>query len=164
MRYLKPTGKIEIEGKIYDIIFSLDVIDEVQSRTEMSIIEVIRLLLSKKHKKAALSVLLKYLTGQEILINDDTLDYYSQALINIFIDQIKYKDMPKPKKDDDTEEIPFIDVEYWFYVGKVVLGFRTDEVWRMTIGQIRTLLQEYYKFHGLIKDDKIYNVDDVIPY
>lgn len=166
MRYLKPNETpIEINGKVYKIKFTLDIIDEIQDKTELSIQEIMIMTTLEKYKKMAVKVLLKYLIGKNIDIKNDDLDYYSFVLIKAYINSIKFKDMQKTQKSADTDDnIPFIDVEYWFYVGKVVLGFPSDEVWQMTIGQIRTLLQEHYKFHGLIKDDKIYNVDDVIPY
>lgn len=164
MRYLKPKARIEINREAYDIIYSLDVIDEIQDKTGMSIIEVIMLLYSEKHRKAAAEVLLRYLTGKEITIKDDDLDYYSDMLIKIFIEQIKYKDMPKPKKDDDNNnEYQFVDIEGLYYIGKIVLGFNSDEVWKMTIGQIKTLLNEHNKYMSK-EEDKVYNVDDVIPY
>lgn len=168
MRYLKPDDlKIKANDKTYNIRFTLDVIDEIQDRTGMSMNEVMMLLSSrsKKHKREATKTLLEFLIKENIEFKDDELDYYSFELIRTYINNLKFKDMPKPKKDDVYNEgdIPFIDVEYWFYIGKVVLGFPADEVWQMTIGQIKTLEREHAKYNGWIKEDKVVNIDDVLP-
>jgi hypothetical protein len=163
MRYLKPKGTpIKINNNAYYLKFTLDIIDELQDRTELPMSEIISLTASKKHREAAIKLLLKHLTGREIEVKKDELDYYSTVLMTTYIEQFKYKDMPKPKKGEGSEEIPFIDVEHWFYIGKVVLSLPSDEVWQMTLGQINTLYREHLKYNGAIKEDKEVNIDDVI--
>ena len=140
MRYLKTQGTpIEVNEKIYYIKYTLDVIDELQDRLNMPMAKLLMCLTGKRNQRDAIKRLLKHLIGVEI--EPIELEYYSTVLINAYIEQIRYKDMPEPQKSDD--DIPFINVEYWFYVGKIILGFPSDEVWNMTIGQIRTLKHMY---------------------
>lgn len=163
MRYLKPTGTpIKIGDKIYHILFTLEVIDELQDKTGMSINEIMFLLTKKKTKTTAAKCILKYIIGEEIEIDD--IENYSIVLLNTYIEQLKYKDMPKPKEAEQEEETEyeFVDVEYWFNIGKTVLGYPTEEVWSMTLGQIRTHKRKHDIHNGLIKEDAEVNIDDVI--
>lgn len=161
MRYLKPKGTpIEIEGKIYYIKYTLDVIDELQDRLDMPMTKLLTCLTHKKTQKDAIKIILKCLIGADT--EPTELDYYSTMLITTYIDQAKYKGMPTPKKSEEETEPQFVDIEYWYYIGKVILNFTTDEVWQMTLGQINTLYREHLKHTGAIKEDKVYNIDDVI--
>jgi hypothetical protein len=162
MRHLKPKGTpIKIKNNVYYLKFTLDVIDELQDRTELPMSEIISLTTSKKHREAAIKLIIKYLTRQEIEVKKDELDYYSTMLLNTYIDQLKYKDMPEPERINEPVEYQFIDIEHWFYIGKFVLGLQTDEVWGMTIGQIRTLEHSHSKYSKQFKEDKEVDIMDI---
>ncbi|MDF2537409.1 MAG: hypothetical protein K0S76_430 [Herbinix sp.] len=163
MRYLKPTGTpITINEKTYNILYTLDVIDELQEKTNMPMGAIIESLTKKKTMKTAVMCLLKYITGE--VIETDNVEYYSMMLLSAYIEQIKYKNMPKVIASGEEVEHEFIDVEYWFNIGKTILGYNTEEVWGMTLGQLRTHKREYDIYKGFIKEDKEVNIDDVVPY
>lgn len=176
MRYLKPIGpRIELttvktvkekevkKKKSYNLLFTLDVIDQIQDKTEMSINEVMSLTTLKKYKKSAVEVLLKYLTGDLIEVTEDNLEHYSVLLLSTYIEQLKPKETVKGKTAE-AEGYSFVDVERWFYVGKTVLGYPSEEVWQMTLGQLGTLEYKHAVYNGWFKEDKVENIDDVIPY
>lgn len=161
MRYLKAKGSpVEIDGNPYYIKYTLNVIDELQDKTKLPMSEIMTLLTYKKHQLITVKLLIKFLL--EIEFEPIEVDYYSALLLTTYIEQIKFKDIPKPNSEEGKHEPQFIDVEYWFYIGKVVLGFPTDEVWQMTLGQLQTLYNQHLKYIGAIKEDKEVNIDDVI--
>lgn len=153
MRYLKTKGNpIEIDGKPYYIKYTLDVIDELQDKTKLPMSEVMTLLTYKKHQLITVKLLIKFLLGMEF--EPIEVDYYSALLLTTYIEQIKFKDMPESEVASEEREPQFINVEYWFYIGKVVLGFQTDEVWQMTLGQLQTLYNQHLKCIGANKEDE----------
>lgn len=156
MRYLKPRNSIvKINDKEHNLIFSLDVIDQIQDKTQLPMLEIIMMLYEDKMKKKAAEVLIKYLTGKMIEIEDDKLDYYSIALLNAYIEQLKSKEIPGLKKIPvDDKNYEFIDIEHWIYIGTVVLQRPEEEVWGMTLGKIKTLYNEHAKYNGWIKEEK----------
>ena len=160
MRYLKPQRTIKVNGKIYPLVFSLEVIDELQDKTGMAMTEIISLLTSKKNSKKAVECIIQYMTGETVT---DNYEYYSVMLLDTYIEQIKYKGMPETKgKPEEATEYEPIDIEYWFYLATVVLRKTTSEAWEMTLKEIRTLYNEHLKYTGVIKEDKVVNIDDVI--
>lgn len=165
MRYLKPNGKIKINNKWHDIIFTLDVIDELQDRTQMPMIEIMIKATSKKNMKSAVKCLLKYLLEEEIELEENQFEYYSMALIKAYIEQIKHKKVAGEKEPALDEEVnhEFIDIEHLIYYGTVELGYPENEVWKMTLGKINTLQAEQAKNKGWIKEDKEVSIDEAIP-
>jgi hypothetical protein len=161
MRYLKPNHKIIVNGKEYPLIFSLELIDELQDMSKCPMNRIMLMLTESKRKKTIVQTILKLITGEII---EENIELYSIQLLNIYIDQLKYKDMPELKPTEEEPQYEFIDVEYWFYVGKTVLGYSEEEVWKKTIGALRTHQREHHKATGVIKEDKVVNVDDAIPY
>ena len=84
-----------IGDKIYNILFTLDVIDRLQTDTQMPMTEILEWALNKKTMEIAVKCLLKYLIGVDVEI--DNLDEISKILLAIFIEQArskKYKDKP----------------------------------------------------------------------
>lgn len=156
MRYLKPRKpKIEISGNIYELLFSLDVIDNIQDKSNMPMTEIIMTLFENENRKLTIQVLIKYLTGQLIEIDDNELDYYSNLLINTYINQMKCKEIPELKKSEPQDEnYEFIDIERMIYIGTAVLNYPDDRVWNMTIGEYRTLHNEHAKYNGWFKEEK----------
>jgi len=165
MRHLKPSGKIKIDKQYHDIVFTLDIIDELQDKVKMPMSEIIELATEKKTMKLAVQCLLKYLLKQEIEIKDDKVEYYSLVLINAYIEQIKSKEIEIKEKPRviESEEPQWINIEYWFYIGKVVLGYPEEEVWNMTLGKLITLRNEHALYTGVITEDKEVSVDEAIP-
>lgn len=156
MRYLNPKKSIiKINDKEYSLIFSLDAIDEIQDKSQLPLTEIIMMLTEGKTRELAVKVLVKFLTGQVIKIENDKLDYYSAVLLNTYINQLKSKEIPGEKKvpqnDDNFEPI---DIEYWYYVGHTVLGYPKSEVWEMTLGQLKTEHNEHAKYNGWLKEEK----------
>jgi hypothetical protein len=164
MRYLRPKGApLKIGEKTYTILFTLDIIDQLQDKVEMSINELLSLTTKKRYKKDAVKCILKYTTGETIEIPDAELEFYSAFLLSTYIDQIKFKDMPQSKHSESEEEFPFVNIAHWLYIGESVLNRPTEEVWGMTLGQLRALEYEDCKCKGLVKEDnKVVNIDDVI--
>lgn len=160
MRYLKPQRTIKVNDKAYPLVFSLEAIDELQDKTGMAMTEIISLLTSKKNSKKAVECIIQYMTGETVT---DNYEYYSVMLLDTYIEQIKYKGMPETKgKPEEATEYEPIDIEYWFYLATVVLRKTTSEAWEMTLKEIRTLYNEHLKYTGVIKEDKVVNIDDVI--
>ena len=84
--------------------------------------------------------------------NDPMIDYYSSMLLTTYIEQSKPKN-PKPKITA-SDEYEFMDIESWFYVGKVLLGYPENEVWEMTLGKLATLRNECLAANGFTKEEK----------
>jgi hypothetical protein len=163
MRYLKPKGTpILINDKQYQLLFTLDVIDEIQSRTKFPISEVIHMATEKKYQRSAIEVLLKYLTGDNIEVKDNELDYYSTILIDTYIEQLKSKPYEGEPKGEPSDKYEFINVERLFYIATDILGRSEEEAWSMTLGKLFTLQKEHLFQTGQIKEDKEVNIDDVI--
>lgn len=158
MSFLKPRiPKIKISGTEYELIYTLDIIDNIQDRAKMSMTEIMMWLIegSIETRKMSAKVLIECLTGQLIEIEDDELEFYSSLLTHIYIQQMKCKEIPGlQKKLIQDGEYEFIDIEYWIYIGTVVLNRAENDVWKMTLGKIRTLYNEHAKFSGWIKEEK----------
>lgn len=165
MRYLKPSGKIKINNQFFDITYTLDVIDELQDKVKMPMSEIIELATENKTKKLAVQCLLKYLLKQEIEIEDDKLEYYSRVLIIAYMEQLSSKKIEIKEKPRviETDEPQWINIERWFYIGKVVLGYPEEEVWNMTLGKLITLSNEHALYTGMITEDKEVSIDEAIP-
>lgn len=164
MKYLRPVGTlIEINGKMYRLKFTLDVIYELQYKVKMPIGELMWLLTNYKTRKLAVQCVFKYALGT-VEIDDTKLDYYSSVILDTYINQLKYKGMT-PSDEEVNEDKPrfdYMDIENLIYVGTVVLGYREQDVWEMTYGKIKTLIKEHYKYHGI--ETKEVTIDDVIPF
>ena len=167
MRYLKPEiSTININNNIYNLIFSLEVIDNLQDKVQLPMTEIIMMLTdekSLKSRKLTAQVLLKYLTEQLVDIDDDKLDYYSALLLNTYIEQIKSKEIEGIKKASQNDGYEFINIEHWVYIGTVVLQKPEDEVWKMTLGKLMTMHNEHAKYSGWIKEEKEVSIDEAIP-
>jgi hypothetical protein len=152
MRYLKPKPMpILIKDKVYNILFTLDVIDRLQTDTQMPMTEILEWTLNEKTTEIAIKCLLKYLIGIDIEI--DNLNYLSTMIITAFIEQAKCKEI-QGHTPQASGKADFIDVERWVYIGKVVLKYPEDEVWEMTLGKIGTLHREHLKYTGAIKEEQ----------
>lgn len=165
MSYLKPEVEISIKGKKYKLVFSLDVIDTIQEKAETPIDQVIQDLtdINIKIKEAALRCVLRYLTGEDIKVEKDELDYYGIILSSIYMEQMQPKEYIS-SVINENRKIDFFDVEYWFYVAKCVLGFTKDEALQMPPSMIATLLYEHTKFEGWKKDEPVAAKDNVISF
>jgi len=178
MRYLKQNGTpIKVGENKYKLIFTLNVIDELQDKTKIPLRELMELLTKKKKSKLAIQCLLKYLIedhlrmqGSDEKFDIDTIelenkiDYYSLLLLETYIEQVKSKEIEGAKKATSSEsEYEYTNVEYWFYIGTTILGFSEDKVWNMTLGKLITLRNEHFKFNGWIKEDKEVSIDEAIP-
>ena len=149
MRYLKPKPMpILIKDKVYHVLFTLDVIDRLQTDTQMPMTEILEWTLNEKTTEIAVKLLLKYLIGDDVEI--DNLNYLATMIITAFIEQAKCKEIqghtPQPSGKAD-----YIDIERWVYIGKVILEYPENEVWEMTLGKIGTLHREHLKYTGAIK-------------
>jgi hypothetical protein len=163
MRYLKPISTtIEINNETYNLRYTLDVIDELQDKTKIPLPELISFLYKKRYQKDAIRVLLKYLTGQMIDVEDDKLDYYSTLLIQTYINQLMSKPYDGEKKGEVKNEFEFINIERHFYIATVILKKSDEQAWGMTLSEINTLFKEHSFEMGWIKADKEVNIDDVI--
>jgi hypothetical protein len=152
MRYLKPKPiPILIDDKVYHVLFTLDVIDRLQSDTEIPITEILEQTLHEKNKEIAIKLLLKYLIGIDVEI--DNPDYLAIMLISAFVEQAKCKEIQGFKPAPSTK-VDFVDIEWWMYVGTTILGYPEDEVWKMTLGKIGTLHREHLKYTGAIKEEE----------
>lgn len=151
MRYLKPEPTQIIIGKeTYPILYTLDIIDQIQSTTKMPIIEVLEWAMVKKTMETAIICLLKFLLpGVDVKIENP--EYLSTMLITAFIKQAKCKEIEGHNPPPTNGKVDFIDIERWMYVGRVVLGYPEDEVWNMTLGKIGTLHREHLKYNGAIQ-------------
>ena len=127
---------ILIGEKVYNILFTLDVIDRLQTDTQMPMIEILEWALNENTMETAIKCLLKYLIGIDVEI--DNLNYLSTMLITAFIEQAKCKEI-QGQAPRTSGKIDFIDIERWIYVGTVVLRYPESEVWEMTLGKIGTL-------------------------
>jgi hypothetical protein len=149
MRYLKPKPMpIMIGDKIYNILFTLDVIDRLQNDTQMPMTEILERALNENTSEIAIKCLLKYLIGIDVEI--DNLNYLSTMLITAFIEQAKCKEI-QGQTPQASGKADFIDIERWVYIGKVILEYPENEVWEMTLGKIGTLYKEHLKYTGAIK-------------
>lgn len=152
MRYLKPKPmSILIGEKVHNILFTLDVIDRLQTDTQMPITEILEWALNEKTMEIAVKCLLKYLIGDDVEI--DNLNYLSTMLITAFIEQAKCKEI-QGHTPQSSGKADFIDIERWVYIGKVVLKYPEDEVLDMTLGKIGTLHREHLKYTGAIKEEQ----------
>lgn len=152
MRFLRPRPMpLLIGDKTYNILYTLDAIDRLQSETQMPMTEILEWALNINTREIAVKCLMKYLIGTDVEI--DNLDYLSTMLITAFIEQAKCKEIqgynPPP-----SEKIDYIDIEWWVYVGKVILEYPENEVWEMTLGKIGTLYREHLKHNGAIQEEK----------
>lgn len=162
MRYLKPKGTLlKVGDKEYLLKFTLDVIDEIQTATNLPLPEIMNMTLKRKYRKNAIKVLLKYLTGDEIEVPDNELDYYSEMLIMTYINQVRSKPYEGEKKPESGDECEFLNVERFLYLATVVLGRPTEEAWQMTIGQINTLNKEHQLYIGAIKKEEEVDIMDI---
>ena len=150
MRYLRPKPMpILIKDKVYHILFTLDVIDRLQTDTQMPMTEILEWTLNEKTTEIAVKLLLKYLIGDDVEI--DNLNYLSTMLITAFIEQAKCKEIQGHNPPQSSGKADFIDIERWLYIGKVILKYPEAEVWEMTLGKIGTLYREHLKYTGAIK-------------
>lgn len=162
MGYLRNMGKqILINDEIKVVLFTLQMIYDLQEKTNMPVSELIYSLTGEKTRELAVKCIIKFMFGLDV---NDNYEYYSYILLSTYIEQLKYKNMPKPRSNDDDSDYEFINIEYWFYIGTVVLGYSEDKVWNMTLGQLRTLHNEHLKYHGVIKEDKEVSIDEAIPF
>lgn len=162
MRYLRPIATpIKVKDKTYNVLFTLEIIDELQQRAEMPVTDIIDMTLKEKSMETAASYILKVMFPNEE-IELEEFNYISVMLVSAFVEQAKSKKMELPKPQETSEETEFIDVEWWVYFGTVVLGYSEQEVWKMTLGKIGTLYREHLKYRGVLKEDKEVNIDDVI--
>lgn len=142
---------IMIGDKIYNILFTLDVIDRLQTDTQMPMTEILEWALNENTSEIAIKCLLKYLIGVDVEI--DNLNYLSTMLITAFIEQAKCKEIqghtPQP-----SGKVDFINIERWMYIGKVILKYPESEVWEMTLGKVGTLHREHLKYTGAIKEEQ----------
>jgi hypothetical protein len=165
MSCLRPLGvTIEIIGNEYNILYTLKIIDELQERTNMAMTVILDSLNDDRLKVDAVKCLLRYLTGKEIEIEIDKVDYYSRALMKIFIDQATPKQIEIKGKKKEVNEPSKIDIEHWFYMGKVVLGYTEAETWGMTLGKLITLSNEHGLYNCFIVEDKEVSIDEAIPF
>lgn len=139
---------ILIKDKVYHILFTLDVIDRLQTDTQMPMTEILEWALNKKTMETAVKCLLKYLIGVDVEI--DNLDEISKILVAIFIEQARSKEI-QGNTPQASGKADFIDIERWVYIGKAVLKYPESEVWEMTLGKIGTLYKEHLKYTGAIK-------------
>lgn len=140
---------ILIKDKVYHILFTLDVIDRLQTDTQMPMTEILEWALNEKTMETAVKCLLKYLIGIDVEI--DNLNYLSTMLITAFIEQAKSKEIQGHNPPQSSGKADFIDIERWLYIGKVILKYPEVEVWEMTLGKIGTLYREHLKYTGAIK-------------
>lgn len=154
MRYLKPKPTpIIINDKLYHVLYTLDVIDQIQSETKMPITEILEWATNNSTMETAILCLLKFLLpGVDVKI--DNLNYLATILITAFIEQAKSKEIQGYNPPPPSGKIEFVDIENWVYIGKVVLGYPESEVWGMTLGKIRTLNREHLKYNGAIKEEQ----------
>lgn len=149
MRYLKPKPMpILIGEKVYSVLFTLDVIDRLQSDTGMPIAEILEWACNEKNKEIAVKCLLKYLIGIDVEI--DNINYLATMLITAFIEQARCKEI-QGHTPQVSGKADFIDIERWVYIGKTILEYPEKEVWEMTLGKIGTLYREHLKYTGAIK-------------
>lgn len=154
MSFLKPKPTpILVNGEAYSILFTLDVIDQLQSETEMPITELLEWAINDNTKESAIKCLLKFLTGANVS-EENNLDYLSTILITSFIEQAKCKEIKNYSPPKSNKEIDFIDIEWWMYIGVTVLRHPEKEVWKMTLGKIGTLYREHLKYTGAIKEEQ----------
>jgi hypothetical protein len=156
MRYLKPIKpKINLNNDSHELVFTLDIIDKLQDACKMPMPEIISNLLNNDTKKITVQVIIKFMTGIVIDLGDNEIDDYSTVLLSIYIDQIKSKKLQGIVQQEIPDgEYKFVDVEYWFYVGTVVLNKSDERVWEMTLGEIKTLYNEHAKYSGWLKEEK----------
>lgn len=153
MRYLKPKPTpITINGKVYNILYTLDVIDRLQTDTQMPITEILEWTQNERTREISIKLLLKYLIGIDVDIIDNP-DYISAVLIIAFAEQAKLKEI-KGYNPPPSTKADFVDIERFIYIGTVVLGYQESEVWQMTIGKIGTLHREHLKYIGAIKEEE----------
>lgn len=165
MRYLKPRGiPIEVNGKLHHIKFTLDLIDELQTRTGIPMSKLIYMLGHDEYYKDITKLTILQAIG-EMVEDKEELSHIRILLIKAWIEQFKFKGIEdeKPNSKEDPEH-ELIDIECLFYIGTVQLGFSQSEVWGMTLGQILTLTNQDAIYKGLKKEDKEVSIDDVIPY
>lgn len=162
MRYLRPRATpIKIKDKTYNILFTLEVIDELQIRSELPITKTMKMITYESTRKIAITFLLSVLfPSEKIEIDDSELYYLYVMLMSAYSEQIFSKEMELRKTKSAKEE--FVDIEKWIYIGTVVLGYPEKEVWNMTLGKIDTLYREHLKYIGIIAENKVVNIDDVI--
>ena len=139
---------ILIKDKVYHILFTLDVIDRLQTDTQMPMTEISEWTLNEKTTEIAVKLLLKYLIGDDVEINN--LNYLATMIITAFIEQAKCKEI-QGHTPQVSRKADFIDIERWVYIGKVILEYPENEVWEMTLGKIGTLHREHLKYTGAIK-------------
>lgn len=166
MSYIKPHGRyIEVNGKEYHLLFTLGVIDELQDRTQMSATDIIASLADKETMEVTVKVLLRYLIGEPIEVEPDKLEYYSLVLRATYMEQYNPKniEIKMPARTVEVDKHERIDTEYWFYIGKVVLGYSEEETLNMTLGKLITLRNEHFLFTGRFEEDKEVSVDEAIP-
>jgi hypothetical protein len=156
MRHLKPRKPvINVNGKTYELVFSLDVIDEIQDKTTLPVTEIILMLMDFKTRNLAIKVIMKCLIGQDLELQESELENYSILLINTYIEQLKCKEIKGLQRQETPNgEYEFVDIERWFYIGTVVLNYPEDRVWKMTLGELRTLHNEHAAYNGWIKEEK----------
>ena len=142
---------ILIKDKVYHVLFTLDVIDRLQTDTQMPMTEILEWALNEKTMEIAVKLLLKYLIGDDVEI--DNLNYLSTMLITAFIEQAKCKEI-KGHTPQPSGKVDFINIEWWMYIGKVILKYPEAEVWEMTLGKIGTLHREHLKYTGAIKEEQ----------
>lgn len=159
MRYLKPKGMpIEVNGKQFKVLFTLDLIDELQDRTQLPMSELISMLVDDKYKEKATGIIIYYMTREII---KDNFENYSNLLFLTYIEQLKDKPYEGEKKAEPQEEFEPINVERYFYIATVLLGKSDERAWQMTLGEISTLYKEHGFENQWIKEDKVVDIMDI---
>lgn len=92
MRILKPVGEeLELEGRVYHLLFNLNVIDEIQEQYDMPIVDILNSIFDKEDKKK-----------QKESYN--TLAYMITVLLN--------EDIRIHNKKNEKDQWPEVTIEY----------------------------------------------------
>ena len=54
-----------------------------------------------------------------------------------------------------------MDIDWYFYIAKCVLGYSSKEAWRLTIRQIAAMVRQHNRYHGADREaPEEYDGDD----
>lgn len=171
MSELRPNGiDVEIGGKTYDLLFTLNVIDECQARFKKPLSEVMKQLTDPYWMPGTLRTLLTSLindslyrsgeqerrTEKEVggMVTQDMAPELTMKILNAYLSSV-------PEADGDTEEgeQEMLDVAKLLYIGAIKLGYSETELFQMTPRKFFLLFDAFLELNGLKK--KEIGIDDL---
>lgn len=168
MSELRPKGLplTLMDGVERHVLFTLSVVDDVQSHFDKPISKIIAQLADEKTVYQTLSYLTLALVNDELLRNGEKKMLTEQdikwnieirmakRIITVILKAYGYS-MPEPDEDDEPDDLENQDqlnIARLLYIGSNKLGYTEDEIFAMTPRKFFKIYDEYLEMNGIKKE------------